>query len=75
MALAGNAFKEPRHRDSGYHYENNFTIIKCSLDLTQWRDKKKINRIKIKVLNLFKQGYLSRIILTIQEEANVFNNY
>ena len=65
---------EPKHKDSGCQCEEEFTVIRCSLDFPRWRDQE-INGVQLKALNLLRHGYVSRIILTRPEQANMFNNY
>ena len=74
MALVGNAFCEPKHKDTRCKCEKGFTVIKCSLDLSRWRNQE-IDGVQVKALSLMRHGYVSRMILTQPEQANLFNDY
>ena len=74
MALVGNAFYEPMHKDIGCQCEKGFIVIRCSLDLSKWKDQE-IFGVQIKTLNLLSHGYLAQVILTEPEQVNVFNDY
>ena len=74
MALAGNAFCEPAHKDTGYLCHEGFTVIKYSLDLSKWKNQE-IFGILFSVTNLLRHGYLARLILAKPEGSIVFNDY
>lgn len=74
MALAGNTCYEPKHKDSGCQYGEGFMVIKCSLDLSKWKDQG-IGGVQIKTMNLLCHGYLARTILSKPQQSNMFNNY
>lgn len=59
LALLGNAFREPKHRDSGCQCEKGFTVIRCSLNITRWKDQE-IDGVQMMILNLLGHGYLAK---------------
>lgn len=72
--IARNVFRELTHKDTGCYCQEGFKVLKCSLNMSLWRDQE-IKDIQMKALILLRYGYLARIILTSLEQANSLNDY
>lgn len=64
FAIAGNVFKELVHKDVKCSCEEGFTVLKCSLDMSQWRDQE-IRGIQMKAIKpletwIFGQNYFDQ---------------
>lgn len=39
FAIAENVYRELEHKDVGCYCEEGLTVLKCSLDMSQWKDQ------------------------------------